>query len=104
MPAGFSLPAHKIPTPSTQLKSLNWSKIPTHKLKDTVWPEIQTDVVYDELDRPGFDDTFSAMQVSKTSSLQSADLGPCEDGRCGVWDDCLTEAHRRQRVAQDTQG
>ena len=63
LPPGFSLPPHTIPTPSTQLKSLNWSKIPTHKLKDTVWPEIRTDDVYEELDRPGFDDTFSAMQV-----------------------------------------
>eukprot|EP00045_Choanoeca_perplexa_P015863 m.205698 g.205698 ORF g.205698 m.205698 type:complete len:1095 (+) comp17098_c0_seq1:99-3383(+) len=62
LPARFSIPPHDIPKPSTQLKSLNWSKIPTHKLEDTVWPEIHTDQVYKELDRPNFDETFSAMQ------------------------------------------
>ena len=60
----FNLAAHAVPTSSTQLKSLNWAKIPVHKLQDTLWPEIRTDAVYASMDREGFDQALSAMQVS----------------------------------------
>eukprot|EP00730_Choanoeca_flexa_P009028 TRINITY_DN12573_c2_g3_i5.p1 TRINITY_DN12573_c2_g3~~TRINITY_DN12573_c2_g3_i5.p1 ORF type:complete len:1085 (+),score=361.60 TRINITY_DN12573_c2_g3_i5:144-3398(+) len=72
MPAGFTLPAHAIPKPSTQLKSLNWSKIPAHKLEHTVWPEISLEQLYEELDRQQFDETFSAMQGNKAKSDKKA--------------------------------
>ena len=36
-PPMLNLPKKNIPKPSNPLKSLNWSKLPDLKVKDTIW-------------------------------------------------------------------
>lgn len=69
----FSLPDKKIPVSSVQLKSLNWTKIPPTKLKDTLWLELKDTEVYSKIDRAEFDAMFSAYQRKHTEGAKEED-------------------------------
>ncbi|EGD78845.1 hypothetical protein PTSG_01821 [Salpingoeca rosetta] len=58
----FSLPPKDPPKSSVQLKSLNWSKIPLPKLRDTIWADVHESEIYDVMDLEEFDHVFSAYQ------------------------------------------
>ncbi|EDQ88472.1 uncharacterized protein MONBRDRAFT_8965 [Monosiga brevicollis MX1] len=78
-PAAFSLPTHVTPVANKQLKSFNWVKIPTHRLRSSVWTQIDTDPVYQSLDLPAFEEMFAAAQP--LSSTQDGDKGGGKEER-----------------------
>ena len=58
-----------------QLKSLNWSKIPPPKLRDSVWPDLHEEEVYDVMDLEEFDRIFSAYQRKQGTSARETANG-----------------------------
>ncbi|CAG7821761.1 unnamed protein product [Allacma fusca] len=52
----------KIPESTTQLKALNWSKLPITKLQETVWLKVDISKVYEQLNLQEIDELFEAFK------------------------------------------
>ncbi|CAG7828896.1 unnamed protein product [Allacma fusca] len=51
-----------VPQPKTQLKALNWSKLPDTKLNGTVWLKLEESKIYSQLNLVEIDRLFSAFK------------------------------------------